>query len=143
MASSNTESAPRRPLPVPDPLSERFWAGAAEGRLVIQRCAACRHYFHPPVSRCFHCGSEDFRYDAVSGHGRVDTFTVTRDARNAAFKLIQPYIVAWIELAEQDGLRLICNMPAEDLDRVAIGAPVEVFFEPVAAGRQLPQFRLR
>ncbi|MEU6565204.1 Zn-ribbon domain-containing OB-fold protein [Nocardia nova] len=142
VAADDTESVPPKPIPVPDPLSQPFWNGAAQGRLVIQNCAGCRRYSHPPVSLCPGCGSEEFRYEAVSGRGRIYSFTITRDARNAAFALIQPYVVAWVELEEQSGLRLICNLPAEDLTRVDIGSEVEVFFEPVSGGQALPQFRL-
>lgn len=143
MASTETEPPPPKPIPVADPLSKPFWDAAAQGQLVIQRCADCRRYFHPPVSLCFRCGSEDLGHEPVSGRGHVYSFTVTRDARHRAFQHLQPYIVAWVELEEQERLRLICNMPAEDVGRVAIGSEVEVFFEPIDPGRRLPQFRLR
>lgn len=142
MVLSDTRSHDRKPLPVPDSLSEQFWNGADLGRLVIQRCTSCRRYYHPPVSWCSPCGSEDFEYEAVSGRGHVYTFTVTRDARNAVFAALQPYVVTWVELDEQEGLRIIANMPSEDVNRVAIGSKVEVFFEEIAPGRRLPQFRL-
>lgn len=142
MVLSDTRSEARKPVPIPDSLSEPFWNGADQDRLVIQRCTSCRRYYHPPVAWCAPCGSEEFTYEAVSGRGHVYTFTVTRDARNPVFGALQPYVVVWVELEEQVGLRIIANMPSEAVDRVAIGDKVEVFFEEIAPGRRLPQFRL-
>lgn len=140
--SNEILASPHKPIPVPDSISGPFWQGAANGRLVIQSCTQCRNLAHPPVVVCHRCGSLEFAYERVSGRGRVYSFTVTRDARNPAFAAVQPYIVAWVELAEQAGLRLICNMPSVDLDRVAVGADVEVFFERLSPTICLPQFRL-
>ncbi|KPM51948.1 hypothetical protein ACG83_30695 [Frankia sp. R43] len=142
MTMGDTEPTPRKPIPVPDILSQPFWDSADRGQLAIQRCADCERYFHPPVPLCFRCGSVALRYAQVSGRGRVYTFTVTRQARNPAFARLEPYVVAWVELEEQDNIRLICNMPSDDLGRVSIGAAVEVYFEPNGMGRKLPQFRL-
>lgn len=138
---TDTQTPPHKPIPVPDQLSESFWSGAIRGQLVIQRCVECHTFAHPPVPVCSRCGSDGFTYEAVSGRGRIDTFTLTRQARNPAFGE-DPYFVAWVELVEQPGLRLICNLPGADQDRVRIGTDVEVWFETIAPDVRLPQFRL-
>ena len=52
-----------------------------------------------------------------------------------------PYAVATVELPE--GVRMVSDLPPEDTADVAIGAPVEVFFEDLdEAGVTLPRFRL-
>lgn len=131
-----------KPIPVPDSVSEAFWSSAADGRLVVQRCLQCRRFSHPPAMACPRCTSMDLEYEPVSGRGRIYTFTIARDARNPAFAALQPYVIAWVELEEQPDVRMICNLPGEDSDRVAIGASVEVFFEPISGNLRLPQFRL-
>jgi len=50
-----------------------------------------------------------------------------------------PYVVATIELEE--GVRMISEMPSLTPDTVSIGLPVEVGFEPIGDGLQLPVFR--
>ena len=54
-----------------------------------------------------------------------------------------PVAIATIELDE--GVRMLSDLPAEDVDRVHIGMPVEVFFDEVVteSGRAvtLPRFR--
>ena len=142
MTTGDAEPLAPKPIPVPDSMSAAFWGAADHGELVIQRCGDCRRYAHPPRPLCFECGSQDVRFEPVTGRGMVSTFTVTRQCRNPAFAHLEPYVVAWVELEEQADVRLICNMPADDVERVHIGAEVEVYFEPIGQGRLLPQFRL-
>ena len=41
-----------KPVPVPSPITEPYWAGARAGRLMIQRCANCEAVTHPPGALC-------------------------------------------------------------------------------------------
>ena len=50
-----------------------------------------------------------------------------------------PYVVAIIELAE--GPHMISNVVGTPIDRVQIGMPVSVFFEPEGEEIFLPKFR--
>jgi uncharacterized OB-fold protein len=45
-----------------------FWDGAAEDRLLIQRCADCGALRHPPAPMCGDCGS--LVWDTVESAGR-------------------------------------------------------------------------
>jgi len=132
-------------------LTAGFWAAAAAHRLVIQRCADCTEFRHYPQPRCPNCLSESWTWTEVSGRGTVYTFTVTHQAFHPFWRDRVPYAVATIELEE--GVRVVSDLPAGDEARVAIGSPVEVFFEEVsfeevsfddAARRTLtmPRFRL-
>jgi len=132
-----------KPIPIPDELSEAFWSAASEHRLAIQRCQQCQAYYHPPVSLCPVCHSEDLRHENVSGRGKIYSFTITHDARTAAFEALQPYAIVWVQLEEMPGEpKLIANMPDTPIDDVQCGASVEVDFEDLAEGVSLPQFRL-
>jgi uncharacterized OB-fold protein len=116
-----------RKLPALTADTAPFWQGGAQGLLHIHRCAACDRYFHPPTPICPHCNSFDVAPVAVSGRGRVVTFTINRQAWTP--ELAQPYVVAIVELAEQDGLRLLTNIVNSPVEAVSIGMPVRVAFE--------------
>jgi len=116
-----------RKLPALTADTAPFWQGGAQGVLLIHRCAACDRYFHPPTPICPHCNSFDVAPVAVSGRGRVVTFTINTQAWTP--ELAQPYVVAIVELAEQDGLRLLTNIVNSPAEAVSIGMPVRVAFE--------------
>jgi uncharacterized OB-fold protein len=102
----------------------------------------CKTYFHPPIAICTECHSEDLKFEPVSGRGTIYSFTITHDARTPAFAARTPYAVVWIELEEQARLRLVSNMPDTPLEDLRCEAPVEVYFETIAPGVRLPEFRL-
>jgi uncharacterized OB-fold protein len=63
-------------LPRLNDLNRPFWTGGGRGELLIQRCAACRRWIHPPTAgSCNACGGE-LRPEAASGDATVFTFTV-------------------------------------------------------------------
>lgn len=117
--------APRL-LPPLTPENRAFWTGGAEGRLMIQRCRTCRRFVHPPGSSCPACGGE-LEPEPVSGRGTVFTFTINRHPYNPAVPL--PYVIAIVELVEQDGLRFTTNIVNCAPEDVFIGMPVRVVFE--------------
>jgi uncharacterized OB-fold protein len=125
-----------------DALTAPFWEAASQGRLVIQRCQNCKRYHHPPLVVCTDCLSTDQRYEPVSGRGTISTFTITYDARQPAFEAIQPYTVAVVELAEQERLFMLSNIPGTPVEEIAIGLRVIVEFEEIAPGLKIPQFRV-
>ena len=134
----------RKPVPVPDVVSEGFWRAAASHVLAIQRCSVCGWYSHPPDVVCVNCLSAErsFRYEPVCGRGRLRSWTVMRDAFLPGFKPEVPYVVADVELEEQLGLRMIGRLVDGADAALGLGAPVEVVFEDVAEGIAVPQFRL-
>ncbi len=127
-------------VPEPDESTRFYWEGARAGRLMIQRCAACGRYQHPPSPACTRCLADDMLPTEVSGRGTLYTFIIAHQAFDAAFLDELPYVVALVELEEQPGLRLLTNIleaPHEDLK---IGMPLEVTFEKRGEW-SLPQFR--
>lgn len=117
---------PRRPLPTLDEVNRDFWTGGADGELRIARCRACGFYVNPPAPVCPRCYGRDLRAEAVSGRGEVYTFTVNRHPWLPSIP--PPYVLALIELEEQEGLRVFSNVVDCDVDDVRIGLPVEVRF---------------
>jgi uncharacterized OB-fold protein len=103
-----------------------FWQGGADGVLKLQRCQACRRYLHPPTPVCRFCRSMRLRPEEVSGRGRVYAFTINHYQWLPDME--PPYVVALVELVEQEGLRLMTNVVGCPADHVRTGMEVEVVF---------------
>ncbi len=73
------------------------------------------------------CHSKALVPEAVAGTAVLHTYTVNRQAWLPGFD--PPYVVAIVELPEQEGLRLTTNLVNCALDDVRIGMPVRVVFE--------------
>ncbi|HPU18746.1 MAG TPA: Zn-ribbon domain-containing OB-fold protein [Alicycliphilus sp.] len=132
--------APARPLPQPTDLTRPYWQAAAQGELHMQHCGACGQWQFYPRPFCIHCEAEALHWRAVSGLGRIYTYTVNHRAPNAFMKARLPYVVAIVELDE--GPRLMANIQGEGALDAAIGKRVKVLFEPVSDELALPQFAL-
>jgi uncharacterized protein len=117
--------APRMLPPLTD-ANRDFWTGGATGKLLIPRCGSCGRWVYPPVARCTECDGE-LHSVPVSGEGTVFTFTVNRHPYNPEIPL--PYVIALVELAEHEDLRLMTNLVNCEPDDVVIGMPVRVLFE--------------
>ncbi|SBS70482.1 conserved hypothetical protein [uncultured Mycobacterium sp.] len=116
-----------RLAPSPTPESAAFWTGGRDGDLLIARCHACGHFFHPPGPACWRCRSFDVAPEKVSGRATVAAFTVDRQPWIPGFE--PPYIVAIVEIAEEPDVRLTTNVVDVEPEDMRIGLEVEVFFE--------------
>ena len=131
-----------RPLPAPDDVSGFYWDAAAEHKLVLQRCRSCTKLQYPPEVCCGHCQAMEFDLDETSGRGVIYSLTRVERPLHAGFVDAVPYVVVFVELDDQPGLRILANLLGEtDGTALACGLPVEVVFEERDA-ITLPQFRL-
>ena len=131
-----------------------YFEAARAGRLVVRRCEACGRLRYPPGAGCPWCASLAWRWADVGGRGTIHSYEIVVHAVQPGFREWAPYPVVVVELDEQrgeptpdDGVRLVANLvtPAfapEAEARVAIGARVEVCFQPLGPDFALPQFRL-
>lgn len=129
-----------RPLPQPTDLTRPYWQAAARGELHMQHCQACNRWQFYPRPFCVHCESDDLQWRAVSGLGRIYTYTVNHRAPNPFMKQRLPYVVALVELDE--GPRLMANIQGDGALETSIGRRVKVIFEAVSEELALPQFML-
>lgn len=127
-----------RPVPHPSPLTEPFWAGCREGRLLVQRCDECATYVFIPQEFCRRCHATTLRWVESVGVGRVVTYTVVWRPQTPAFEV--PYVVAVVRLDE--GYEMVTNIVGAPPDAVAVDAPVRVRFTPVTEEITLPSFEL-
>lgn len=117
---------PFRVLPAPDETTAFFWSSGEDGQLRFLRCQDCGTYLHPPLPRCFSCGSRELVPEPVSGRATVHSCTVNHQPWTGES---EPWAIAIVELPEQEGLRLTTNVVGCEPDDVAVGMEVEVTFE--------------
>jgi uncharacterized OB-fold protein len=108
--------------------NEFFWTAGADGVLKFLRCNACHFYIHPPGPICPRCLSRDLEPHAVSGRGRVETFSVNYQQWIPGS---DPYIIAWVSIDEQPDVRLTTNLIDVEPDDVTVNMAVEVTFEHI------------
>ena len=119
--------APARALPVIDLDNRAYWTGGASGALNIYRCQACLYYVHPPVRFCPKCEGRDVAPEAVSGRGFVESFTVNHQPWVPGLPV--RFVLALVRIAEQDDVRLVCNIVNCAPQSVTMEMPVRVLFE--------------
>ncbi len=127
-----------KPAPYPTPESQPYWDGAAEGRLRLQRCAACGLVRHYPQLVCTKCYSVAVEWIDASGRGKIHSWTVAHHAFHPAFKADLPYTLVTVDLEE--GPRALGRLDPASQDRLRIGTPVRVSFLANEQGVNLPLF---
>jgi uncharacterized OB-fold protein len=125
-------------MPHPTPESQPYWDGAAEGRLRLQRCAACGKVRHYPRLVCDGCYSLHTEWVDASGFGTVHSWTVAHHPFHPAFKDDLPYTLVIVDL--QEGPRTMGRLDPTAQAHLRIGLPVRVTFERNEAGVPLPLF---
>jgi uncharacterized OB-fold protein len=126
-----------RPRPAISRDTAFFWEGAADRRLLIQRCSACVGLRHPPGPACPRCHSLEWDVVEASGRGYLYSFAVQHYPAAPAWAV--PPIIAVIELVE--GVRLVSNVIGVGPEDLRIGEELEVFFLDQEEGWTVPLFR--
>jgi hypothetical protein len=130
-----------KPLPDTSPLTQPFWDGLREHRLLLQSCKHCHAVRHYPRPVCDHCYSMDCEWVAGSGRGTIHSWTVNHHPFHFAFKRESPFVTVTVDLEE--GVRMQAPLRGADGVALAIGMPVELIYEDMTAELTLPAFRLR
>jgi len=116
-----------------------FFEGAKNNRLVIQKCESCGKLRFPPAQVCPECLSHKLGWVAVSGHGRVYSYSIMHRAYHPAFAGKVPYALVVVELEE--GGKIMSNVVGIQPHRLKCGMPVEVIFERISDEVVLPKFK--
>ncbi len=128
-----------KPLPRPTPLSQPFWDGAREHKLLLQRCQSCGAYRFTPQALCRECYAEEYEWAETSGRGKVYSYTIVYRPQTLTFMDDVPYVLAVIELAE--GPHMLSNVVGCAPSDVHIDMPVVVQFEDATDEITLYKFR--
>jgi hypothetical protein len=120
-----------------DPFAAEFYAAAELGDLVVQMCDSCATLRHYPRHRCPKCLSASWHWTKLAGTGYVYTYTITHRKFGSIPDV--PHGVMTVQLDE--GIKVVSDIPAEQLDSVEIGSRCTVYFSPLQ-GVVRPRFRL-
>jgi uncharacterized OB-fold protein len=115
-----------RIVPALDDDNSEFWTSGAVGELRLPYCAPCGHFVFPPSKTCRDCGGSAV-YTPLSGRGHVFTYTVNHHRYHPEVPV--PYVIAIVELVEQEGLRFTTDIVHCPVESVVVGLPVRVVFE--------------
>jgi uncharacterized OB-fold protein len=121
-------SSSGRPLPLVTPLSQPYFDAARENRLLLQQCPRDGFFFYPREF-CPHCLQDDWQWQEARKLGEVYSYTVEQTGQEPGLKGMTPFAIAVVDLL--DGPRVIGNVRGEDLEGLAVGAKVVLFFEQV------------
>lgn len=121
--------------PIPDHVSAGYWAGVESGQLMVQRCRSCSTWQHFPRALCGTCWSFDVGYEPTSGRGTIYSMVRVHHVTSPGYADRAPYSVAWVELPEQRGLRVLAVVTSPDSvpqigDAVAVRFPPPPFLAP-------------
>jgi uncharacterized OB-fold protein len=128
---AGTDAALRAFQPVPDGLTEPFWRGAAEGRLVLSRCPRCRRWQHPPLTACRVCGVT-LHPEVAPMAGVIYSYTTMYHSSVPLYD--PPYVVAVVEVGAIEGPRIVVRVVDCDPDQVDVGAPVTIEMRDLPGG---------
>jgi uncharacterized OB-fold protein len=130
----------RRPVPLGDEHSQRYWEAAARGQLLIQRCTRCGTHQFYPRRHCAACLAPDPEWIVASGRGRLSSYSVVSRATNPEFAEDCPYVFAIVELEE--GPRVSTRIVGAPHSRLRCEAPVTLCAPTAAVGQGLLCFEL-
>jgi uncharacterized OB-fold protein len=115
-----------------------FWQAAQEGRLLVERCAACGAESFPPRGICRTCRSRETKPVEVTGRGEVYSLTVNHQRWLPDLEV--PYAVVLVEFPDHPGVRVAGRLRGCPPEDAVIGMAVEVGFEPGPGGFAIPSF---
>ncbi|WP_298325476.1 zinc ribbon domain-containing protein [Haloactinopolyspora sp.] len=129
-----------RDVPAPDledPLFQPYWAGAAEGKLVLPRCSGCERVNWPPRSVCPHCRSTESAWAEHQPHGTLFSWTVVGRATAPGYHEV-PYAVGIVALDDAP-VRLMGTIVGAEPSALVMDMPMSARFAPAGSS---PEFTL-
>jgi uncharacterized protein len=118
------------------------YRGRLEHRLLLNRCAACGTWHHPPRPICPRCWSADVVPTAVAGDGTIHlAIFLHRGPPAEGVDYATPYPVVTVQLDEQENLRFTGTVVGAGNDEIEIGRRVTLDWIE-RAGVPVPVFRL-
>ena len=112
--------------PPDDEVAAPFWAAIEAHEIHLPRCTACGRWQWYPTSTGADCADGELEWQPVAQTGTVYTQTQVERAFLPGGREDVPFIVAFIELDDVPGVRLIGNL--DMADNVGIGDRVQADF---------------
>lgn len=125
-------------IPMPTPETQHFWDGTRRGKLLLQRCRACRHIYFPPRPFCPRCQCQ--AVDAFEASGKAHLYSYVICHRPPLGWPPEPYSLALVELAE--GPRMVSNIVnvEQSTRSLILDMPLVVTWKPLSDRIWLPVF---
>lgn len=107
---------------------------AARPALLASRCRHCGIASFPAAQSCMACSGQDVTIEELPGRGTLWTWTIqqfmpkTPYRSNETAATFKPYGVGYVELP--GGVRVEGRLTENDPQKLRIGMPMEVVFEP-------------
>ena len=130
-------------LPLPDGDTQPWWDGIRRHELLLQQCAQCQTFRHPPQGTCPKCYSERVEWVRVSGRGTVYTYIVVYHPVVPQWQESAPYNVAQVAPEEAPHIRIYGNVINIDDEDIRVGMPVEIVFDDVTPENTIPRWQPR
>lgn len=118
--------------------TEAFWAAAADGRLVVERCDSCGAESFPPRGMCRRCRGRAMSPVQITDRGRIYSYTVNYQRWLPDLEV--PYAIVLVDFPEHPGVRVVGRLRGRAPEEIAIGDEVEVGFEAGPGGFAIPSF---
>ena len=123
-------SNPRpKPVPTNHPEVAPYFQAGLRNELRIKKCGDCNTFQAYPQKNCGNCLSRNNIWIRVSGKGKIYSYTEVRQTPGPAFAADVPFVLAFVELDEADGIRIMSRIVDVDPRDVYIEMPVQVVFE--------------
>lgn len=131
-----------KPVPTPSPVTQPFWDGAREGKLMLPRCNECNRVHWYPRYICPFCHSMDIGWVRASGEGTLYAYAVQHRAFGGWGSEV-PFVTAYIDLKEGDRMvTVLRGVDPKKPGEIRIGSRVTVEFEDAGDGMFIPYWRV-
>lgn len=127
-----------KPIPVPTPVSQPFWDGLKERKVMLQYSPSLGKYVFYPRNRSPLTLEDDLEWRETSGKGTVYTYTVSGRATAPPWEGSVPQMIAVVELDE--GPRMTTELVHVEPEAIRIGMRVRAVFDEVEEGAVLLRF---
>lgn len=129
-----------KPLPEPTPVSQPFWDGLADERIVIQYSPSADEYVFYPRTLAPRTLADDLEWREISGRGTLYTFTVAERPTAPPWADAVPQLLAVVQWDE--GPRISTELVGVEPDDLRVGQRVEpVFDHDPTSGMTLLRYR--
>ena len=128
------------PIPEPTPVSQPFWDGLAQRRILVQFSPSLGRYVFYPRTLAPGTLADDLEWREIDGAGTLYTFTVARRPTGPPWADAVPQLLAVVQW--DAGPRISTELVETDPDGIQIGMRVHpVFYDLPEAGITLLKYR--
>jgi uncharacterized OB-fold protein len=143
MAEERTKPLPGEMLRIStNRFTEPFWEATRDRRLIIAKCTHCGTLRHPPGPYCANCQHQDIEWIEPNGEGTIYSYTICRRSPYPGKVADFTYAPIVVELSDAPGIRVISTLVDGDPADIAIGAKVQLDWNSLPDGLNIPTFRL-